>query len=111
MRDPSMAETLTELRTTDLLAAALVALASLPLAIWAVRRWVRPLRNLVDAATRLGEGHAPPPVCADTGDEIGLLATTFNTMAQKLFSALEASSGRQRRTGKQSQTRTRSWSN
>ena len=57
------------------------------------RRAFAPMRELTDAAERLGKGELGQRVRAGHRGEIGQLATTFNTMA----SELEASETRRRR--------------
>jgi signal transduction histidine kinase len=48
------------------------------------RRLIRPLRALTSAAATVAEGTAPPHVPLKRHDEIGELATAFNTMAERV---------------------------
>lgn len=50
-------------------------------------RLVQPIRRLVEAAQRLGAGEFDIKVPADSADELGILASTFNTMAEELAGA------------------------
>ena len=47
-------------------------------------RITRPLRRLALGARQLAEGETPAPIPATTGDEVGQLTQTFNTMTQAL---------------------------
>jgi len=49
-----------------------------------IHRFTRPLDTLAQAALRLGEGELDQRVRIHTNDEVGLLATAFNRMAQSL---------------------------
>ena len=49
-----------------------------------IRSFTRPLDTLAQAAGRLGEGELDQRVRIHTDDEVGLLATAFNRMAQSL---------------------------
>jgi len=55
------------------------------LATWiATRRLLRPVEQLTKAAGRMARGNLDYRVSVDTGDELGRLARTFNTMADNL---------------------------
>ncbi len=84
LREPGMAAAVERLRLTQLVAAGVLSLLSLPFVWFGVRRWTAPLRALMVATVRLGEGEAPRPVKVMTRDEIGLLGESFNAMARKL---------------------------
>jgi len=64
----------------------IVALSSIPLA----RSLVKPLRELVATATRLGEGDLAARAHHERSDEIGDLAVAFNAMAAKMEARLLA---------------------
>jgi signal transduction histidine kinase len=87
MRDRALNATLGTLRASELTAAGLVSAISVPLVIFAVRRWTRPLRLLMDATRRLAAGESPQPVVAAVKDDVGLLTEAFNEMAIKLSAA------------------------
>ncbi len=63
---------------------ALALIASILLAIWAVGRFTKPLRQLVTSASLLGEGQLDERADVETDDEIGTLAKGFNVMAASL---------------------------
>ncbi len=87
LHERSLPATLQRLRLAQLASAAVLVLIALPF-IWSiVRHWTAPLRALMIATVRLGDGQAPPPVQVRTRDEVGLLSESFNTMAQKLYAA------------------------
>ncbi len=46
---------------------------------------VSPLRQLTQAADRIGQGHLEERVFVNTSDEVGLLAHAFNVMADNLY--------------------------
>ena len=87
LHERSLPTTLEKLRWTQLIAAGLLGLLSLPLVWSMVRHWTAPLRALLVATVRLGEGEVPLPVTVRTRDEVGLLGEAFNTMARKLSTA------------------------
>jgi signal transduction histidine kinase len=63
---------------------ALALISSILLGIWAVGRFTKPLRELAASASTLGEGKLQERVAVETDDEVGTLATSFNTMAESL---------------------------
>ena len=63
-----------------LLGGGLVALAGLAAAYLLARGITRPVRRLVQAASRVAEGDYETPVPVRSGDEFGVLATRFNEM-------------------------------
>jgi signal transduction histidine kinase len=87
VREPSLPQTLTRLRTTQLLTSCVVSLLSLPVVVWVMRHWTAPIRSLLDATQRLARGDEPRPVSVRTRDEMGLLSRSFNQMAGKLSAA------------------------
>ena len=54
------------------------------IAVWAVGRFTKPLRQLAASATTLGDGQLHERVAVETDDEIGTLAEGFNSMAASL---------------------------
>ncbi|HEX8178837.1 MAG TPA: ATP-binding protein, partial [Pyrinomonadaceae bacterium] len=54
------------------------------IAVWAVGRFTKPLRQLAASATTLGDGQLHERVAVETDDEIGTLAEGFNVMASSL---------------------------
>jgi signal transduction histidine kinase len=76
-----------QLEAAELFAAGALCLVALPIVVLAVRRWTRPLRDLLAATRRLAEGGAPAPIAAGSRDELGQLAAGFNDMAGKLSAA------------------------
>ena len=79
-------------RSLLLLAAAWVVTlaASCLLAVWAVGRFTRPITSLATSASALGEGNLGERAPVETDDEVGTLARSFNTMAERLESKFEA---------------------
>ncbi|MBU1003125.1 MAG: PAS domain S-box protein [Proteobacteria bacterium] len=61
-----------------------IALAVVFAAVAVTRGITRPLLTLIDAARDLSEGQEVVSVPLESGDEIGELATTFNTMSEAL---------------------------
>lgn len=86
MRDRGLAQALTHLYTTQLTVTTLVVLSAILFAIWGVRRWMNPVRELLAATQRLGRGEAPPVLPVHRYDELGQLTESFNSMARRLFS-------------------------
>ncbi|MHB1128530.1 MAG: sensor histidine kinase [Ilumatobacteraceae bacterium] len=73
------------LRGTVLIGALVAAFVALVVAILLARRIIRPLRRVTDAVRRLGEGDSTARVGDhDAPGEIGTLATTFDSMAERL---------------------------
>lgn len=68
---------------------ALALLSSSLLGIWAVGRFTKPLRKLAATASTLGQGQLHERVAVETEDEVGTLATSFNTMAGSLQTKFE----------------------
>ncbi|MEX2216899.1 MAG: diguanylate cyclase [Phycisphaeraceae bacterium] len=67
-------------------AAALIAcIVVLPLMSSVMRRWTRPLADLVTVTRRLAEGKPPEPVLVRSMDELGFLSCAFNDMASSLM--------------------------
>lgn len=87
MRDPRMARAASMMVGWQLAAAGGACVLMLPVLFLAVRRWVKPLRELVVAASMLGAGERPTEVSITTDDEVGQLAAAFNKMTRKLFAA------------------------
>jgi len=73
-----------QLRDSILMLSILIALGMFILAYFSARWLVRPLRQLADAARRIGQGDFNTRVVARGGDEIAHLGVSFNTMAQTL---------------------------
>jgi PAS domain S-box-containing protein len=64
--------------------------ASCVLAVWAVGRFTKPLQSLAASASTLGEGNLHERARVETDDEVGTLASSFNTMAESLEAKFEA---------------------
>lgn len=69
---------------TFLFAFVLMTLAAAGLTIWAVRRLVRPVAALADAADRLGRDVNAPPLPETGPAEVATAARAFNTMAERI---------------------------
>lgn len=87
LTDIAAQATVNSLRATTIAVVCLLCLMCLPPVIWVVNRWVRPLRQMVDATVRLAAGDDPEPVHVQANNEIAILATTFNEMAGRLAAA------------------------
>ncbi len=85
--DRSIPGFLDTLQTAQIGATCVVILLMTPLVVIAVRRWVRPIRELLRATAQLARGRRPNPVPTATRDELGQLAEGFNDMAEKLYDA------------------------
>ena len=86
MRDRGLAQVLSNLYTTQLTVTTLVVMGAILLAIWGVKRWMSPVRELLAATERLGKDEAPPILPVYRDDELGLLTESFNRMSRRLFS-------------------------
>ncbi|MFL6333832.1 MAG: ATP-binding protein [Pyrinomonadaceae bacterium] len=64
--------------------------ASCLLAVWAVGRFTRPITRLAASASALGDGRLGERARVETGDEVGTLAQSFNSMAESLEAKFEA---------------------
>ena len=62
----------------------LSAIAVIIVVTWLVRRTMRPLRALTEAATRFGQGERPEPVPEDGPADIRQLIAAFNTMRDRI---------------------------
>ncbi len=87
LRERGLPESLGKLQLTQFIAAGIVCVFSLPFVFFAVKRWTAPLKALLVATVKLGEGEAPQPVPVDTRDELGVLAGAFNAMSRNLSAA------------------------
>lgn len=87
VREPALPQTLSKLRLMQLVAVCVVSLLSVPVVMWMVRCWTAPVRSLLEATARLSVGDRPSPVSIKTQDEMGLLAASFNRMAENLSTA------------------------
>jgi signal transduction histidine kinase/CheY-like chemotaxis protein len=75
----------------DLLVIGLViAVVGLLASRWISERIARPIRALTDAARALARGELDTKVDAQSADEIGLLARTFNDMTRQLSALMQA---------------------
>jgi diguanylate cyclase (GGDEF)-like protein len=85
MRDQNLGQVIGNLYSTQLTITALVVIGAILLAIWGVKRWMNPVRELLAATERLGRGEAPPMLPVKCHDELGQLTESFNRMARRLF--------------------------
>ena len=69
---------------TFLIAFVLMTLAAAALALWAVTRLTRPVRDLAAAADRLGRDVNAPPLPESGPLEVATAARAFNTMAERI---------------------------
>lgn len=87
MRDNTINGAMQQMQVAQLGATGLVCLFSLPVVVWAVRRWMSPLLSLVRATADLARGRTPRDVISKRDDELGLLTRRFNGMAHNLIAA------------------------
>jgi signal transduction histidine kinase len=69
---------------TFLIAFALMTLAAAVLTLWAMRRLTRPVRDLAQAADRLGRDVNAAPLPETGPEEVATAAHAFNTMAERI---------------------------
>ena len=69
---------------TFLLAFVVMTAAAAALTLWAVRRLTRPVRDLAQAAERLGRDVNAPPLPEEGPSEVATAAAAFNTMAGRI---------------------------
>ena len=69
---------------TFLLAFLVMTATAAGLTLWAVRRLTRPVRDLADAAERLGRDVNAPPLPEEGPSEVATAARAFNTMAGRI---------------------------
>lgn len=74
----------TSLRNDILLVSVIISILILGFARVITNMITQPLINLKNAAIRLGKGDYHHEVRVDSGDEIGMLAATFNTMSTRI---------------------------
>ena len=86
----ALAGTIAMFQSAQLTAVGLVCLACIPVVPWLLRRWTKPLSELLRATKRLAEGRPPEPVLLTTRDEMGYLAAAFNDMAGKILATRHA---------------------
>ncbi len=69
---------------TFLLAFLVMTAATAGLTLWSVRRLTRPVRDLAEAAERLGRDVNAPPLPEGGPSEVATAARAFNTMAERI---------------------------
>jgi signal transduction histidine kinase len=87
LTDIAAQSTANSLRAATIGVVCLICLLCIPPVLWVVNRWVRPLRQMVDATIRLAAGDHPEPVSAPGNNEIAILGAAFNDMAGRLACA------------------------
>ncbi|MCW3050905.1 MAG: Alginate biosynthesis sensor protein KinB [Chthonomonadales bacterium] len=78
-------------------------LLALFFASWTIRAALDPLRTLARQAEEIGRGHLNQRIVLNRTDEIGGLANSFNTMAEKLREARKQEEARLRRAERMSE--------
>lgn len=86
MRDRGLAQVLANLFATQMTVTTLMVLGAILMAVWGVKRWMSPVRELLAATERLGRGDVPVVLPVVRQDELGQLTESFNRMARRLFS-------------------------
>ncbi|MCE7984874.1 MAG: sensor histidine kinase [Caldilinea sp. CFX5] len=82
--DPGSGAALLLIRRAFLLAGIGVSLLAVLVALWMSRTLTAPLHELIQATNQMGSGALATRAAVRTQDEIGRLATQFNTMAAQL---------------------------
>jgi two-component system phosphate regulon sensor histidine kinase PhoR len=78
-----------ELKQHMFLALGVAFLVALTLSIWLAHNITRPLSEIASAARQLSSGHQTVPIRTTAQDEVGLLATTLNDMANQLHAKID----------------------
>lgn len=78
-----------ELKQHLFLALGVAFLVALTLSVWLAHNITRPLSKIASAARQLSSGHQTMPIRTTAQDEVGLLATTLNTMADQLHAKID----------------------
>lgn len=87
LAEQPLARALAPVRTTLLNALALLLLgvaAAVAASVWLARQLVRPIREIGEAARRLGEGQGGARIASARQDELGGLAAQFDRMAERV---------------------------
>jgi two-component system phosphate regulon sensor histidine kinase PhoR len=79
---------ISKLQQNLLLALGIAFLVAVSLSIWLGRSIMRPLSNIAQAARELAAGQQAGPIKTASQDEVGLLATTLNHMADQLHAKI-----------------------
>ncbi|MBK8481914.1 MAG: HAMP domain-containing histidine kinase [Proteobacteria bacterium] len=82
---PEFVDALASLRAYLILAGLGISLLLVAVTLIVARRVTRPLRQLANAAARIGAGQLETPVAPHGRDEVGVLATTMNQMRVDLL--------------------------
>lgn len=80
---------ISELKQHLFLALGVAFLVALTLSVWLAHSITRPLSDIASAARRLTAGHQTIPIRTTAQDEVGLLATTLNDMADQLHTKID----------------------
>ncbi|MBS3788585.1 HAMP domain-containing protein [Candidatus Bipolaricaulota bacterium] len=75
---------LSSVNNSIIMAAVVSVLAAIALIFYYSRKTLNPIKELTAAAERIKEGHLNQEVKVKTRDEVGTLASAFNSMAQEL---------------------------
>ncbi|MBH0203025.1 MAG: HAMP domain-containing protein [Nitrospira sp.] len=78
-----------ELKQHLFLALGVAFLVALTLSIWLAHSITKPLSDIVAAARQLSSGHLAVPIRTTAQDEVSLLATTLNDMANQLHAKID----------------------
>jgi two-component system phosphate regulon sensor histidine kinase PhoR len=80
---------ISKLQRNLLLALGVAFFVAVSLSIWLARGITKPLSDIALAAQRLAAGHETVPIRTTSRDEVGLLATTLNHMADQLHAKID----------------------
>lgn len=82
--DPIVRSSISNMEASALGVVCVMSLIAIPSTVLLMRRLTRPLRRITDATAMLAAGQKPPPLPVARPDEIGVLARSFNEMAERL---------------------------
>ena len=80
---------LSKLQQNLVLALGVAFFIAVSLSIWLARSITKPLSDIAFAATQLAAGNQTVPITTTSQDEVGLLATTLNHMADQLHAKIK----------------------
>ena len=85
----SLNREISELQQNLVLALGVAFFVAVVLSIWLARSITKPISDIAQAAQLLAAGHQTVPIKTTAKDEVGLLATTLNYMADQLHAKID----------------------
>ena len=80
---------ISKLQQNLMLALGVAFFVAVSLSVWLARSITKPLSDIALAAQQLTAGHQTVPITTTSQDEVGLLATTLNHMAEQLHAKID----------------------